>query len=770
MKYVFRLFLIFGLFSALPAAATHVAGAEIQYRYIGDSTGIPRHYQIILKLYRDNSPFTVGLGATAPIDISSSCYPNSTVTLNRIAIPAGQIPAGDGGYFTPDLDECVSSTTPGYLPISLHVYKGTVTLPGTCVNFKFSWDLCCRNNAIDNLLTPGGQSMYVEALLNNTLGENTSPQFVTPAAKAFCLNNFFVWSQATVEPDGDSVHYNFANAKTIVGVTPTNINYVAPYTFAQPITTAPGTGGMQVNAKTGTFTFTTGSVQEICVVVVEVKEYRFNPLNQAYIFVGSSQRDMQVVIAATCKASVQDGPKVDVSLPGFGTDTIGGALIGVLAGEHIRNDSIPNPNSPTGYDYIVPTIGYVCGDSLVDISFDVDIQCVSISPDGTDFRLVGPDTITRPVIEVIANCGVTQTTDQVQLKLYRPLTVNGDYLLYIKVGNDGNTLTNKCGFQLTEFYTMMIKVTGCFEPVVDMRNVTVDTNFSTRIQYEIDTNSFPVPFFDRIDILRSDDNGANYNFIASKYGQSAITDPQWKDLSTGPGEVNSRNYRYKIIPVVNAESYNPSRDITSILLDTVPSADTNVFSLRWNRFNGWNNPTYRVMFADLSDSIWTQVSGQGINPTIDTNFLYTRTFDSGMFALRVEAFRIIDTTYESISNWFIWSYDPPDSIIVPPPVDTVRPVVIPNVFTPNGDDENDYFAIQNIEDYDEAQVQIFHRWGALVFESDDYVNGLPWNGTKQNEGTELEDGVYFYVLRIKHYDEGIDQSYKGTIHLMGRGN
>ena len=70
-------------------------------------------------------------------------------------------------------------------------------------------------------------------------------------------------------------------------------------------------------------------------------------------------------------------------------------------------------------------------------------------------------------------------------------------------------------------------------------------------------------------------------------------------------------------------------------------------------------------------------------------------------------------------------------------------LVVYNGFSPNDDGINDYFIIQGIEKYQDHTLQIFNRWGALVFESSAYSND--WNGSWA--GAQLPDGTYFYVLQ-----------------------
>lgn len=77
-------------------------------------------------------------------------------------------------------------------------------------------------------------------------------------------------------------------------------------------------------------------------------------------------------------------------------------------------------------------------------------------------------------------------------------------------------------------------------------------------------------------------------------------------------------------------------------------------------------------------------------------------------------------------------------------------LLIPEAVTPNADGMNDTWYIENLENYPNTTVQIVNRWGAVVFESDDYKND--WDGTSQNGmnigGDELPEGTFYYVLRI----------------------
>jgi gliding motility-associated-like protein len=74
----------------------------------------------------------------------------------------------------------------------------------------------------------------------------------------------------------------------------------------------------------------------------------------------------------------------------------------------------------------------------------------------------------------------------------------------------------------------------------------------------------------------------------------------------------------------------------------------------------------------------------------------------------------------------------------------VKEIFIPSAISPNGDGKNDIFVIYGIEKY-KTSLQVFNRWGKLVYETNDYKNN--WNGTDIN-GKRLPSDSYYYILNI----------------------
>ncbi|MGL2967624.1 gliding motility-associated C-terminal domain-containing protein, partial [Flavobacterium sp. XGLA_31] len=91
-------------------------------------------------------------------------------------------------------------------------------------------------------------------------------------------------------------------------------------------------------------------------------------------------------------------------------------------------------------------------------------------------------------------------------------------------------------------------------------------------------------------------------------------------------------------------------------------------------------------------------------------------------------------------------------------------VLVHNAFTPNGDGVNEYFQIDYINQkcHLPNRVEIYNRWGVLVFEADNYDNenvGKVFTGVSEGRSTvsksdELPAGTYFYIMQYSDSDSG----------------
>ncbi len=97
-----------------------------------------------------------------------------------------------------------------------------------------------------------------------------------------------------------------------------------------------------------------------------------------------------------------------------------------------------------------------------------------------------------------------------------------------------------------------------------------------------------------------------------------------------------------------------------------------------------------------------------------------------------------------------------DSVLI-----TVVPrVIIPSGFTPNGDGSNDVWQIDHIDQFPDCTVEVYNRWGELLFTSTGYA--IPWDG-RYNDGL-VPVGTYYYAIELN--DERFPEPYTGPLTVI----
>ncbi len=86
--------------------------------------------------------------------------------------------------------------------------------------------------------------------------------------------------------------------------------------------------------------------------------------------------------------------------------------------------------------------------------------------------------------------------------------------------------------------------------------------------------------------------------------------------------------------------------------------------------------------------------------------------------------------------------------VIPAAVET------PNVITPNADGINDLLAFKYLEFYTNNRLEIYDRWGRLLYQKENYTND--WNGS------QYVDGTYYYVLTVRE----MEKTYTGFFQLI----
>jgi gliding motility-associated-like protein len=73
-------------------------------------------------------------------------------------------------------------------------------------------------------------------------------------------------------------------------------------------------------------------------------------------------------------------------------------------------------------------------------------------------------------------------------------------------------------------------------------------------------------------------------------------------------------------------------------------------------------------------------------------------------------------------------------------------IKIPNGFSPNGDNKNDRWVIDNMDQFINNEVEVYNRWGELLFRKVGYLDHFDG----KYKGKDLPVGTYYYIIKLNH--------------------
>lgn len=254
-----------------------------------------------------------------------------------------------------------------------------------------------------------------------------------------------------------------------------------------------------------------------------------------------------------------------------------------------------------------------------------------------------------------------------------------------------------------------------------------------------------------------------------RYADSVLTF-QAKDSIFGNAALKNQKfdsiglYKFILFPI----NYQPSvpKAAQCRMLDTITIRAMKPKAIIYVPFDTTNFPLYKFtnisQAADYYHWLVYQKDGITLRPDADgtksytipnINFEYNLGDDTGSFKVCLVAFTNIpndpefcnDTTCVMVNNVYITK------------------VVIPNVFTPDDNGQNDFFKI-DVEGELKYDLMVYNRWGTKVFTSTDKTN--MWNGKDNNTGADCADGTYFYIFTYKLRAQTNDTSVHGTVTLI----
>ncbi len=241
------------------------------------------------------------------------------------------------------------------------------------------------------------------------------------------------------------------------------------------------------------------------------------------------------------------------------------------------------------------------------------------------------------------------------------------------------------------------------------------------------------------------------------------------------GLINGQIYCYYIISagsysklLINDTLLNNSQEVCGIPIDTVPPCSPSVtYITPCNQFGvnniilNWSYPAscsqdvafFKVYYKKYEKDNWKLISTLNANTftLTDTNSLLKFSI-AGCYAVTA----IDSTGNESNVNLNAFC------------IDNCPYYVLPNVFTPNNDENNlnEIFKPFPYRFIEKVDFHVYNRWGTPVFETTDI--DINWNGKDKASGKDLVNGTYFYIVNIyENYLEGTKKrSVRGTVTII----
>lgn len=716
--------------------ATHITGGEITYTYTSGDV-----YLITLKIYRDCGPDntnSTGFDDPAHIGIYEDNLWYDTADAQLFSATVSEVPANIS-------NPCL--ITPPQVCIEECIYTAEIFLPQNTTGYDLVYVRCCRSPAIINLVSPQSQGMTCNTHIpgtTETTGTNNSAVFTNLPPTLLCTNEFFSMDHSAIDPDGDSLSYEFCwpllgadDIEPYPNPTPTynpvNVVWQNPYTTYNPIAGAPA---FEIDPETGWFTGTPNTsgkwVYAIC-----VSEFR----NGALINVVKRDYMVQILMCEQVVTAAITSPEPCQGLTiSFDNNSINAnAYAWDFGVENVVSDTsfsiAPEFTYPDTGMYVLTLIaqpGAPCADTLVTqlyvnelLQADVILETSECFNGAMhfDYMMAGNYSNEAEIFWDYPNGANPSSSSQENPTAFQISAVGNNLPVVITLDDHG------CELSITEFITVpqmpQVNIIPPADPCVGL-TISIDANISGAT---IQTWDFGVPGM--FDVSNEEDptytfsNYGTYNVVLTAENEAGCTDSD--ELPWAVFDPNPLVMSYEI-----HEPF-PCTGDSSVLFIFTGSGAT---SITWITGDGTiaEGNTFAYMYDD---------QGQYSAQLIIENALCDAMEMANM-----------DVTYD---------------IHVP-----MLDIEMPNVITPNADSKNSYFrpfepneqmdfAVgTDIFNYiDQYVLQVYDRWGTLIFENN---GNESWDGTF--DSTPVSEGVYYYIVKYHEICTGKSVDKAGHVTVM----
>jgi gliding motility-associated-like protein len=806
------------------AKATHIVGGDFYYEKLGS-----KYYRITLKLYID-------------------CFKGSDSAIAQDV--EGFISIFDAG--NNKFEESYSVTRTGPVSVNKRQYKCVIPDPNACVNQYtyvisifldpgtegkiLSFQRCCRNNTIENIIRPDatGATYWVKIPGSKVVQSDNSPIFKELPPNYLCVGAPLVFDHSAVDPDGDSLVYELY--QPFLGATkdeprPNNAgggNFANPpfekVIWRSPFNTNNQMGGqpiLQIDSKTGELTVTP-NLEGQFVIGIKVKEFRNG------VFIGETLRDYQFnvrpcqfdlisvffVPAYSCENTISFENKSYKAVEyfwDFGDPT---------TDKDVSTEINPNWTYPGNGDYYVSlkAKNLFCEDTYMTKVRIRSKITVDLGPDLTNCKPIERTISTKMYDVTKTEWSTGQTVPLITIK------DSGTYWARVFYGNCTAIDTVRLYYYPISYsgpndtvFCDSVKDTLTVFPLenLDLKyrwNNSLKDTFSSYIVnspgiYTIQINNGPCLEIDTVKIwISGKPKIGPYYFVCNEFEKTLdagdFTPPAnylWSDGSTGRYMFINKEGLYWIKvsqgrcdnldtlivenPVIPLE-LGPDRhfcDSVSLYLNSL----LNMERYQWNDLS--NLPD---LYVNKEGKYWVEVfdtNGCQKSDTITIDMTESPTIHIGndttiCFRSAVELGTKDDFFDYSWNNGStkrkITIQDAGVYVLIVTDaygckgIDTVNVKVdinalpnelyIPNAFSPNGDELNEYFPFTEKVVQPEFSLMIFNRWGEKLFDSKTETSDH-WDGVYKNGVIRPDAFVYLVEYR------GCDGDYRrkfGTVTVL----
>ena len=735
----FSLTILLSIFTFTSTFATHIVGGEIELAVVKGQTGIT--HKLSLNLYFDDINGQIG---AVDQTLNLGIFRKS----DNFFMGFATLPLVSNNLISYTNPACTQSNA---VRTRLLQYSILINLLPDDFNdaqgYYIAWERCCRNNIISNIQNPAGAaSVFYLAFpaqkQNGALFSNSSPSFKTLTGDYICLNRPFTFEFGATDSDGDSLVYSLqtpyngfsttTNPKPDLPQGSSNYSVIQWGNGYNIRSVMSGSVPLRVNSKTGQLTVIVDK-EGLYVFCVLVEEYRKS------IKIGEVRSDFQLK-AIDCP--INNAPKALFREKGKSEFYDSATIINFKAGDKKCLSMLE-----TDLD-----LNQTINMKIVPINFK---NIPTITP-STLITSSSKDTLRAEVC--FDDC--TESTD-------------GKPLIFDVIASD-----NGCPQPLTSTLRMQVYIEPKpnFAPEVntDLPNQKGESPLGKLLKFNVlgsdkDNDNITVTAvgrgFNLAQAGMSFAGGSGIGKLSSPFNWTPVCDPNRKtdyivdfiltDTRCGKSLRDTVSVTLKaIVPISDPPEVKTSllkNEIEVILDGTDPqpinfdviSTDINLDPLKlFAQPKGFDLKSVGMIWTD-KDGVAKIVNPFAWKP--DCSFLKGKdqaeykidfiTEDNSCSPNRFDTTSVKITLKNKIANF-----------------DVFKPA---NVFTPNGDGKNDYFALDLPENNCSEQfeyIEIFNRWGSSVYKSVD--RNFKWTGS------EFPSADYYYFLKFTV------KEFKGWVSLI----